>query len=97
MVSFFLIHYWSHRLSSFKAGLKVLVISHLGDVPFFLFFFILWGRFQTTALVELLPLLPLSSFEYFLLGPCLLNFNVCVAWLLSGAVFLKSAQFVFYP
>jgi len=39
LVSFFLIHYWSHRLASFKAGLKVLVISHLGDVPFFLFFF----------------------------------------------------------
>ncbi len=97
LVSFFLIHYWSHRLSSFKAGLKVLVISHLGDVPFFLFFFILWGRFQTTALVELLPLLPLTSFEYFLVGPCLLNFNVCAAWLLAGAVFLKSAQFVFYP
>lgn len=55
------------------------MVSHIGDVPFFLFFFILWGRFQTTALTELLPLLPTTAFEYFLVGPFLLNFNVCAA------------------
>ena len=31
------------------------------------------------------------------MGPVLLNFNTYVACLLSGAVFLKSAQFFFYP
>lgn len=97
LVSFFLVQYWAHRLSSFKAGLKVLVISHLGDIPFFFFFFLVWGRFQTTAVSDLLGLFLVSSFEYLLVGPCLCSFNVMAGLLLSGAVFLKSAQFIFYP
>jgi NADH:ubiquinone oxidoreductase subunit 5 (subunit L)/multisubunit Na+/H+ antiporter MnhA subunit len=92
-----LVQYWAHRLSSFKAGLKVLVISHLGDIPFFFFFFLVWARFQTTSLPDLLALFFVSSFEYVLVGPFLLSLNVLAGLLLSGAVFLKSAQFIFYP
>ncbi len=97
LVSFFLVQYWAHRLSSFKAGLKVLVVSHLGDIPFFLFFFLVWGRFQVTGLPDLLGLFFISSFEYVFIGPLLLSFNTLAGLLLSGAVFLKSAQFIFYP
>jgi NADH:ubiquinone oxidoreductase subunit 5 (subunit L)/multisubunit Na+/H+ antiporter MnhA subunit len=66
-------------------------------VPFFLFFFLIWARFQTTALADVTSLLAVSSFEYVLVGPCLLSFNALAGFLLAGAIFLKSAQFVFYP
>ena len=97
LVSFFLVQYWAHRLSSFKAGLKVLVISHIGDIPFFFFFFLLWARFQTTNILDLMALFSVSSFEYIVVGPILMGFNFLGALFLGGAVFLKSAQFIFYP
>jgi len=74
-----------------------LVISHVGDVPFFLFFFCVLGRFQTTALPEVLSLLPLVTFEYCMVGPALLHFVSIGGGLLLVAVFLKAAQFFFYP
>jgi hypothetical protein len=77
--------------------LKVLVISHLGDVPFFFFFFLIWARFQVTGLADITGLLIAGSFEYVLVGPCLVGFNVLAGSLLGVAVFLKSAQFIFYP
>ena len=39
LISFFLIQYWCFRLPSYKASIKVFVVSQLGDIPFFFFFF----------------------------------------------------------
>jgi NADH:ubiquinone oxidoreductase subunit 5 (subunit L)/multisubunit Na+/H+ antiporter MnhA subunit len=73
------------------------VISHLGDIPLFFFFFLLWARFQTTSILDTVGLVCMCSFEYVVLGPFLVGFNFLAALFLAGAVFLKSAQFIFYP
>ena len=39
IISFFLIQYWSFRIPSYKAAIKVFFISQIGDLPFFTFFF----------------------------------------------------------
>ena len=72
-------------------------VSQIGDLPLFLFIFILLARTGTTELAEILPALTLISFEYILIGPLCLHLNAVLGLCLQVAVFLKAAQWVFYP
>lgn len=89
------------RVTSYKAGLKVFVVSQFGDMPFFLFLFCLLGRVGTADIGEILALLPLLAFEFV---PISLGSNVLMlhlvtllGFLLQTAIFLKAAQWFFYP
>lgn len=97
IVSFLLVQHWSHRLCTYKAGLKVFTISQIGDLPFLAFIFFMFNRTQTTNVFELLTLTPLFCFDFLSLGGIQLNLITCLGFLLSFAVFLKAAQFFFYP
>lgn len=97
IISFFLVQHWTHRVSTFKAGLKVFNVSQVGDFPFLFFIFILYARVGTTSVPELLATLPLLAHEYIILGPLCTSLTTLLATLLSFAVLLKSAQFFFYP
>jgi len=96
-VSFLLVQHWSHRLPTYKAGLKVFTISQVGDLPLLFFIFACFARFETTSLLEILPMLPLAALEYVYIGQTLVSLLYLLALLLSAAVFLKAAQFFFYP
>lgn len=97
-MSFLLVQHWSHRLPTYKAGLKVFSISQVGDFPLFFFIFLLLSRFNTGGLAEILTMLPLAAFEFFPAPMGLLvSLHTTLATLLAFAVFLKAAQFFFYP
>lgn len=97
IVSFLLVQHWSHRLCTYKAGLKVFTISQFGDLPLLLFIFITLSRFQTTNLFEILTVTPLFSFEFVYFSGLYVNVVALLCVLLSFTVFLKAAQFFFYP
>jgi len=97
IISFLLVQHWAFRVSSYKAGLKVFTVSQLGDLPFFLFLFCLLARLHTSALAEILPLLPLLTFEYVFLGGLCIQLLTILGVCLQLAVFLKAAQWFFYP
>jgi NADH:ubiquinone oxidoreductase subunit 5 (subunit L)/multisubunit Na+/H+ antiporter MnhA subunit len=86
-------------LPSYKAGIKVFFVSQIGDVPLFIFVFLLVNRFGTTDLSEILSQLFLVSFEYILFSSLgfIVNFASVSAFCLSFALLLKAAQFFFYP
>lgn len=96
-ISFFLVQHWAHRLPTYKAGLKVFFISQLGDLPFFVFLFVLFNRIGSSDMLLIQAQLPLLSYEYLALGPLYLNLNLLLACCLSSALLLKAAQFFFYP
>jgi NADH:ubiquinone oxidoreductase subunit 5 (subunit L)/multisubunit Na+/H+ antiporter MnhA subunit len=101
LISFLLIQHWSFRLTSFKAGLKVFTVSQFGDLPFFLFLFLVLGRLNSSDLAEILASLPLCTFEYLTFGlgvsVFLVHFLTLLGCLLQVAIFLKAAQWFFYP
>jgi NADH:ubiquinone oxidoreductase subunit 5 (subunit L)/multisubunit Na+/H+ antiporter MnhA subunit len=91
------VQHWAFRVASYKAGLKVFTVSQLGDLPLFCFFFLMLGQFGTTDMAEILSGLPLALFDVLRVGSVLVGFCEAAAALLSAAVFLKAAQFIFYP
>jgi NADH-quinone oxidoreductase subunit L len=97
LVSFLLVQHWAFRLVSFKAGMKVFTVSQFGDLPLFLFLFLILARLGSADLAEILGLLPTLSFEYLALGGVLIHLTSLLGLLLQVAVFLKAAQWFFYP
>jgi len=91
------VQHWAFRVSSYKAGLKVFTVSQFGDLPFFLFIFLIIARFHTTATAELLTVLPVAVFEYVLVGPISYHYISILGLCLQVAIFLKAAQWFFYP
>lgn len=83
-------------MTSFKAGLKVFTVSQVGDLPLFLFTFLLLARTGSSDCGEIIGLLPLISFDY--LSLTLFGFSTCLhlttvlGLLLQVAVCLKAAQ-----
>lgn len=77
------------------------MVSQAGDLPFFLFIFLLLARVGSADLAEVLGLLPLLAFDYVVVGVgstvCLLHSPTLLALLLQTAVLLKAAQWFFYP
>lgn len=99
IVSFFLIQYWSFRVNTLKVSIRVFIISQLGDLLFICGSFILISITRTTDIVTICQLdSTLQSSIY-----CEVLPSYCVTILdlallsLSSAIFLKSAQFIFYP
>jgi NADH:ubiquinone oxidoreductase subunit 5 (subunit L)/multisubunit Na+/H+ antiporter MnhA subunit len=97
LISFFLVQHWAHRLPTFKAGLKVFTVSQLGDLPLFGFLVLALAQHCSSDIGELLTLAPLLAFDYLAWGGMLVHLPTALGGLLSAAVFLKAAQFVFYP
>ena len=97
LISFLLIQHWSYRLPTYKAGIKVFFISQLGDVPLFVFVFLLVNRFGSTDLTEITGQFFLLSFEYLFFPSVglLLSFPSLAAFCASFALLLKAAQFFF--
>jgi NADH-quinone oxidoreductase subunit L len=96
-ISFLLVQHWAFRVSSYKAGLKVFFVSQVGDLPFFLFVFFMLARVQTSDIAELLSLAACLSFEYVMVGSATVHLNTLLSLLLQVAIFLKAAQWFFYP
>lgn len=99
MVSFFLVQHWSHRLTTYKAGLKVFFISQLGDAPFLGFIFSALGWAGTSDMAAILGLAPVAQ-AYAVAVPAggmVVGLPTLWGWLLVFTVLLKAAQFVFYP
>lgn len=89
--------HWSHRIPTYKAGLKVFTISQVGDFFLLGFLFVLLSRFNVTSLAELLPLMPILACDYFIFAGVAFSFLGLLGLLLLGGVLLKAAQFFFYP
>ena len=90
IISFFLIQYWSFRIPSYKAAIKVFFISQIGDLPFFTFFFLLMYKFNTTDLTEIQSQVFLLSFDYIIFSNLniIVSFSFLLSFLLSSAVLL---------
>lgn len=97
LVSFFLVQHWAFRLSSYKAGLKVYLFSQFSDLFFFLFTFLVLHEYEVTELTELLCVLHLSCFDYFVVGPFLIQVQSVLGLLVYGTFAVKAAQWFFYP
>jgi len=100
-ISFLLVQHWAYRLTSFKAGLKVFTVSQVGDLPLFLFTFMVLARFGSSDCNEILGLIPLVAYEHIEVTVLGISYSthstVVLALLLQVAVCLKAAQWVFYP
>jgi NADH:ubiquinone oxidoreductase subunit 5 (subunit L)/multisubunit Na+/H+ antiporter MnhA subunit len=92
LISFLLVQHWAFRLTTYKAGLKVLLFSLIGDL--FLFFFLFWvlDHFGTTDMAELLALLHVSRFDFVSVGALLFRVQSLLAFCLYAAFSLKAAQ-----
>lgn len=98
LISFLLVQYWSHRLPSYKAGLKVFFFSQLGDMPLLAFCFLACGFFGTGDFLEILNQTLLFSFSYvFCGGFVLVHIPTLLTFMLFFAGSLKAAQWFFYP
>lgn len=96
-ISFLLVQFWTHRVCTVKAGLKVFCVSQVGDMFFFGYLFIMTQYLMSTNCLEIEALLPLLAFEYVFIGPVCVHLSSLLALGLTSAVFLKSAQTFFYP
>lgn len=96
-ISFLLVQFWTHRVCTVKAGLKVFCVSQVGDVFFFGYLFLATQYLMTTNGLEIEALMPALAFEYVIWGPVLAHLTTLLAAGLTSAVFLKSAQTFFYP
>lgn len=57
----------------------------------------LLARAGTTDLSEIIPMFPTYAFDYIFVGPACLHLNTLLGLCLQVAIFLKAAQWVFYP
>lgn len=98
MISFLLVQYWSHRIPSYKAGLKVFLFSQVGDMPLLVFCFFSCGFFGTGDILEILNQSLMLSFTYVFCGDLvLLHIPSFLTFSLFFAGALKAAQWFFYP
>jgi NADH:ubiquinone oxidoreductase subunit 5 (subunit L)/multisubunit Na+/H+ antiporter MnhA subunit len=96
-ISFLLVQFWTHRVCTIKAGLKVFCVSQVGDVFFFGYLFLATHFIMSTSCLEIEALAPAMAFEYIVWGSTLLHLPTLLTIGLTSAVFLKSAQTFFYP
>lgn len=71
-------------------------VSQLGDLPLFVFVFLLLARVGSSDLAEVLSTLPQLAFEYLVWTPggftCAVHLLTLLGLALQVAVFLKAAQ-----
>ena len=97
MVSFFLVQHWYFRIPSYKAGLKVFVISQVGDVPLFFFVILVIFKFYSTDFFIITHQFHLMAFDYIVVYTQAFHFaSVCASCIIFAAL-LKGAQVFFYP
>lgn len=96
IVSLFLISFWSERVRSLKATLKVYIINKIGDVILIIGTLILFLHCGSTNFIVINNLLPYWTTTYFYF--CDINFNslniITFIFILASGV--KSAQFGFH-
>jgi len=97
IISFFLIQHWNIRITTIKASLKVFVISQIGDYFFFISIFLLILVFENSNIGYIISNFCLFNFVYY--NSIFFSFNILniSALLLSFSLFLKAAQFFFFP
>lgn len=96
-VSFLLIQHWVFRVATIKASIKVFFISQLGDMFFLLGLFFMISFFESTDLSVILSSSYLNNFLYLKIFSFSVSINSLLALSLTVALFLKSAQFFFFP
>ena len=96
-ISFLLVQFWTHRVCTVKAGLKVFCVSQVGDLFFFGYLFLATQVLMTSNGLEVDALAPALAFDYVVWGPVLAHLPTLMGAGLTSAVFLKSAQTLFYP
>lgn len=98
LVSFFLIQYWSFRVNTLKVSVRVFILSQLGDILFICGSFTLIATLRTTDILFISHAPTTLNMTLFLCTNVfqlnMLNVGVLA---LTAAVFLKSAQFIYYP
>lgn len=99
IVSFFLIRFWSFRLASVKAALKVFVISQLGDFLFVIstIVLIVYAGSSDCSLAAVGVDLCQQSVGVSLGFGVFMSIKALIALGIIAAVLLKSAQFIFFP
>jgi NADH:ubiquinone oxidoreductase subunit 5 (subunit L)/multisubunit Na+/H+ antiporter MnhA subunit len=97
VVSFFLIRFWSARVTTLKAGLKVFVISQLGDVFFILGCCLAISLSGSSDVVAVNASIPSLLWHILAFGHLRASIPQLFSVAFLAALFLKSAQFVFYP
>lgn len=96
MTSFFLILFWSMRVQTMKAAIKVFVISQLGDLAFLAAAASLYAHVGSSNFDALSA--HASDFEHLTLVDAT-SVSVLSFWCLGfvSALWLKAAQVVFFP
>lgn len=96
IVSFFLIQFWSFRVTTNKAALKVFCISQIGDFFFFISIFLLFIIVEDTDVSNIITNYWLYKYFYYF-NIFYVNLIYIISISLSMSLFLKSAQFIFFP
>jgi len=97
IVSFFLIRFWSMRVTTLKAGLKVFMISQLGDVFFILGCCLAINLCGSSDIAVINASMPNFLWYFLVFGHMHISIPQLFSMAFLAALFLKSAQFVFYP
>lgn len=97
IVSFFLIKFWTFRVASLKASLKVFIISQIGDVFFITSIIVLAAVAHSTDFGSILSTYPLHLGSTVLVFGISISMSICVGLGVVFAVFLKGAQGLFFP
>lgn len=98
MVSFFLIQYWSFRVNTLRVSVRVFILSQLGDILFICGSFILIATLRTTDILNIAHSVTFLQLLLYIDAPfCKISALDVGVFSLTAAVFLKSAQFIYYP
>lgn len=97
IVSFFLIKFWTFRVASIKASLKVFVISQVGDMFFIASLVVIAASVHSTDFGSVISTYPLFLTSVIKLVGFSVSLPLIVSLGLVCAVFLKGAQGLFFP
>lgn len=86
-----------HRVATVKASLKVFFISQFGDVFFLLGLFFMVSFFESTSVATILSATSLINCVYLSFFSIQFSLTSVIGLTLTIALFLKSAQFFFFP
>lgn len=94
--SFVLVSFFSERVRSIKATVKIFLINKIGDVLLLILFLFLWTEFQTTEITVINSTASKLLFKDVQLYTWTINLADLVAFILIFAASIKSAQFGFH-
>ena len=85
------------RVATLKAGLKVFCVSQFGDLPFILGLASIGSAFESSDLSVILSTFCVFTHTFFFAISSFVNVLSYWSGLMLFALFLKAAQFFFYP